>query len=426
MTPRLSPTRPSQPGTAASSSAAAAAITTTHPPASDNRPGTSRQHVAGPPLSPRSAGTGGAGSPPRAYSPLPEHSPEVASLITGMSMLSDVRRKRLLHKSASEQYQFAKRLSPLQRGELERALAAEVRRQPGRTEARAALAMWMSVQQARLRTHDAVHRRQHDANQASALELAVFGITLPVIPFVMASQRRSYYRSPARAEYATAFDNFMRMLRDPDLPPELRATVAERLDYHRRSEGTIAPRQAELLRMHGAEALAASGYLVAADPDLPVLSSTDRLVLTQREAAAARGGPAFAAPGLPPGSPPSRWKEVLTLAVGTLTGTHPADIDLSGTMDGGQRQAVIDHLHDLGDHDLTPRAEAVRAVRAARGDVQQIVARMLEVVKSGVLSSQTEHRAALARQHAAMDAARRAAGPAADRAGTRHPAAPQP
>lgn len=424
MTPRLSTTRPSRQGTAASTSAAA--ITTTHPQASHDRPGTSRQHVAGLPLSPRSAGTGGAGSPPRAYSPLPEHSPEVASLITGMSMLSDVRRKRLLHKSASEQYQFAKRLSPVQRGELEQALAAEVRRQPVPTEARAALAMWMSVQQARLRMHDAVHRRQHDASQVSALELAVFGITLPVIPFVMVSQRRSYYSSPARSEYATAFDNFMRMLRDPDLPPELRGTVAERLDYHRRSEGTIAPRQAELLRMHGAEALAASGYLVATDPDLPPLSPTDRVILAQREAAAVHGGAASAAHGLPPGSPPSRWKEVLTLAVGTLTGTHPADIDLSETMDGEQRQAVIDHLHDLGVQDLAARAEAVRAVRAARGDVQQTVARMLEVVKSGVLSARTVHRAALAQREAGLAAARRTEAAAAGRSAARQPPAPRP
>lgn len=423
MTPRITRTGPRPAAPAAGSGEAV--------PADASRPGPSRRQAPQPPWAPRPPASGGASGAPRARAPLPAPPPGVASLIADMSALSDVRRPRLFFKSASEQYQYAKRLSPEQRTALEQALAAEVRQRPDSDAGRAALAMWMSVQQARLRTHDAAHRQVHGAQQASALATGIAVVTLPLVPVAFMLQRRSYYDTPLRPEYATAFDNFMRMLRDPALPPELRASVAERLDYHRRSEGTIAPRQSELLRIHGAEGLAASGYLVATDPHRPPVSSTERAVIAQREAtaaaaaAAARDRPAAAAQAQPPEPARTRWPEVLTQAIGTLTGTHPADLDLSGTMDGRQRQAVIDHLHDLGNSDLEPHGEAIRAVRAARGDVPQTVAHLLSIVQRGVLSTQTQRRAALAQQDAERAAARRRAASAADHGHTGQPPAPR-
>lgn len=305
-----------------------------------------------------------------------------------MSALSAVREKRLFQKSASQQYKFAKRLSPAQRGELEQALQAEILHPTtGDTERRDALTMWMSVQQARLRTHDPAHRQQHSRDQADALEVGVWGITLPLVPLMLRSQRRGYYNSPIRPEYAAAFDNFMRMLRDPGIPPELREVVAQQLDYHRRSERTIAPRQAELLRAQGAMGLAASGYLVSADRDLPPPNATERQVLQRRAQMSAAGQIA------PPS--PSPTQEVLTDAVSALTGTHIDGIDLTG-LTGLHTQQVIDHLQDLGDPASRPRTAAAEALRRAGTDVEQIVRNLSALVGNGVLSQRTLARAARA------------------------------
>ncbi len=177
-----------------------------------------------------------------------------------MSGLSDTRVKRWLKKSASDQYLYAKSLNAAQRGELEQALAQMMR---GNTpEAKQALTMWLSVQQARLRTHAPWHQevyRRVQLNNFIVPHATVVGIPLAVPLHLEA--RTEYYRSMYRPEYAQAFNNFMSVIADSSLT-EIHDAVIARLDYHARREGTIAVPQLRDLRTHGAEHLAAMGYRV--------------------------------------------------------------------------------------------------------------------------------------------------------------------
>ncbi len=177
-----------------------------------------------------------------------------------MSGFSDTRVKRWLKKSASDQYLYAKSLNAAQRGELEQALAQMMR---GNTpEAKQALTMWLSVQQARLRTHAPWHQevyRRVQLNNFIVPHATVVGIPLAVPLHLEA--RTEYYRSMYRPEYAQAFNNFMSVIADSSLT-EIHDAVIARLDYHARREGTIAVPQLRDLRTHGAEHLAAMGYRV--------------------------------------------------------------------------------------------------------------------------------------------------------------------
>jgi hypothetical protein len=90
-----------------------------------------------------------------------------------MSDLSPQRTKRWFKKSASEQYLYAKSLTPEQRSALEQALEQRFRNSQ-EPHAGEALDMWLSVQQARLRTHSpeqrAAHRGRRDAGIRRAIE----------------------------------------------------------------------------------------------------------------------------------------------------------------------------------------------------------------------------------------------------------------
>ncbi|MEF2249677.1 MULTISPECIES: NEL domain-containing protein [Ralstonia solanacearum species complex] len=194
---------------------------------------------------------------------------DVASAVSDMSELSDARVKRWLKKSASDQYLYAKSLTAAQRGELEQALAHMMR---GNTpEAKQALTMWLSVQQARLRTHAPWHQevyRRLQLNNFIVPHVTVVGMPLAVPLHLEA--RTEYYRSMYRPEYAQAFNNFMSVIADSSLT-EIHDAVIARLDYHAHREGTIAMPQLRDLRTHGAEHLAAMGYRVetAAVPPAP-------------------------------------------------------------------------------------------------------------------------------------------------------------
>ena len=185
---------------------------------------------------------------------------DVQTAVADMSTLSDKRVKRWFKKSASEQYLYAKSLLPEQRDELETELARTMR---GDTPvAREALTMWLSVQQARLRTHSPLqqqlHRSQQVANAIPSATVVGAAVSLPALM----STRAQYYQSDERPEYAKAFDNFMSVIGDPTLPPEVRNAVAERLEYHAWSEGTVAPQEQHLLYTHGARKMADQGYRV--------------------------------------------------------------------------------------------------------------------------------------------------------------------
>ncbi|WP_442808508.1 ShET2/EspL2 family type III secretion system effector toxin [Trinickia soli] len=185
---------------------------------------------------------------------------DVRTGVADMATLSDKRVKLWFKKSASEQYLYAKSLLPEQRDELEQELAQTMR---GNTPAAGeALTMWLSVQQARLRTHSPLqqqlHRSQQVANAIPSATVVGAAVSLPALM----NTRIRYYQSDERPEYAKAFDNFMSVIGDPSLPPEVRNAAAERLEYHAWSEGTIAPQEQHLLYTHGARRMADEGYRV--------------------------------------------------------------------------------------------------------------------------------------------------------------------
>lgn len=185
---------------------------------------------------------------------------DVQTAVVDMATLSDKRAKRWFKKSASEQYLYAKSLPPEQRDELETELARTMR---GDTPvAREALTMWLSVQQARLRTHSPsqqqVHRSQQVANAIPSVTVVGAAVSFPAL----IRTRAQYYQSDERPEYAKAFDNFMSVIGDTTLPLEVRNVAAERLEYHAWSEGTIAPQEQHLLHTHGAQKMADEGYRV--------------------------------------------------------------------------------------------------------------------------------------------------------------------
>ncbi|KQV81260.1 NEL-type E3 ubiquitin ligase domain-containing protein [Rhizobacter sp. Root1221] len=178
-----------------------------------------------------------------------------------MSQLSAERSTRWFKKSASEQYHFAKVMSPAQRGDLERCLEARFR-SPGDPQAERALDMWLSVQQARLRTHGDGQRSEHRLQMLLKVALpaaTVLGAGLGAACFHQG--RQDYYASRDRPEYATAFDNFMRIIGDGALPMDVRMTAARRLAYHAQREGTIADAESLQLSMRHAGAQPAAAIV---------------------------------------------------------------------------------------------------------------------------------------------------------------------
>ncbi|CBJ38605.1 Putative type III effector protein, SspH1 family [Ralstonia solanacearum CMR15] len=198
----------------------------------------------------------------------------VQGAIEAMAALSPEREKRLLKKSASPQYLYAKGLTAEQRGQLESALEQRFRNPAAPAEARdSALAMWLSVQQARLRTHATGHRNHHNLEQ---FQMAALSLPIPLLALGYRTQRRRYYSSPLRPEYRAAFNNFMRVIGDPSLSEAVRQTVAQRLEYHWRSEETIARHERVQLQRDGAMGLAERGYQVSANYDRVDLTALER------------------------------------------------------------------------------------------------------------------------------------------------------
>jgi cell division septum initiation protein DivIVA len=154
----------------------------------------------------------------------------VEGAIGEMSALSSKREKRWFKKSASEQYLYAKSLAPAQRNELEQALEQRFRN-PQDPRAGAALDMWLSVQQARLRTHTPAQRRAHRLDQF---------LQVGAIP----DSWRLYHASPERPEYRAAISNFVRIIGDQSVSNAMRLQVAQRLAYHCAKEGTLTEQHA--------------------------------------------------------------------------------------------------------------------------------------------------------------------------------------
>jgi len=171
-----------------------------------------------------------------------------------MSALSSVRVKRWFKKSASEQYLYAKSLAPEQRNALEQALEQRFRN-PQDPQAGAALDMWLSVQQARLRTHTPAQRRTHRAQQF--LQAGAIMETW-----------RLYHASPERPEYQSAISNFLRIIGDESVSNDLRMQVAQKLAYHCSREGTVTEPHIAELRRRGAQGRQHLNGAILADESL--------------------------------------------------------------------------------------------------------------------------------------------------------------
>lgn len=209
------------------------------PPATNAAPMAPR---TGPPSQP-------ARTPPRTSRPAPEAAVpwSVDDAIREMSALSFERVRRWFKKSASEQYLYAKSLTPEQRGALEQALEQRFR-DPSDPQAAAALDMWLSVQQARLRTHTPEQQTAHRWRLLTQSALpAVTGVRAGAAAARLRRNWSDYYASPERPEYSPAFSNFMRIIGDESLNFFTRMLVAHRLAYHAYREGTLAETHASEL-----------------------------------------------------------------------------------------------------------------------------------------------------------------------------------
>jgi hypothetical protein len=187
--------------------------------------------------------------------------------VQDMGTLSDTRVKRWFKKSASEQYKYAKSLSPQQRDELEAELAQTMR---GDTpEAGKAFTMWLSVQQARLRTHAPEQRDKYRSGQLKKMMAALTVVGTPAAAILLAESRGRYYRSEARPEYAKALKNFAEVIGDPSLSHEIRQAAVARLEYHAYREGTLTPMDTARLQLFGVQSIApgaAAATLATARP----------------------------------------------------------------------------------------------------------------------------------------------------------------
>ena len=173
--------------------------------------------------------------------------------VQDMGTLSDKRVKRWFKKSASEQYKYAKSLSPQQRDELEAALAETMR---GNTpEAGKAFTMWLSVQQARLRTHSPEEQAKYRSGQLKKIMASLTIVGTPAAAILLADGRSSYYQSEARPEYAKALKNFSDVIGDTSLSDEIRQAAVARLQYHAFREGTLTPMDTARLQMFGVQSL---------------------------------------------------------------------------------------------------------------------------------------------------------------------------
>lgn len=210
--------------------------------------------------------------------PFVQQRPWLRQAIDEMSVEgAEVRRWRPFQKSASKQYRFAKALTRPQRDELAQALEHDFRHAPQADTRLRALSMWLSVQQARLRTHDPAHRQDHDGRQSHDIAESIpFVVTIPIAIVTTRDRRKRYYDTPLRPEYRAAFDSFMRVIGDPSLDENLRSTAAAGLEYHWHKEGTIAPIQRYELEQRGVRGLAESGYQASTDPAHVVLTAGER------------------------------------------------------------------------------------------------------------------------------------------------------
>ena len=157
----------------------------------------------------------------------------------------------------SDQYQRIKSMLPQERDMLERGLEALFMNQgdrPVSTAAENALEAWLTTQQVRLRVHSEASTTHHE----QATRQLGAGVKLMAAKFTGAQAQsenarfHSEHESANRPEYATAVNNFLRLLH-PSTPihPTLRDRIAKRFILHAEKEGTISAPVLEVMKRVG-------------------------------------------------------------------------------------------------------------------------------------------------------------------------------
>lgn len=123
----------------------------------------------------------------------------------------------------------------------------------------------------RLRVHSEASLKQHKK------ALLSFGHAAKVVKATLGASRgqsefarfHSEHESANRPEYATALNNFLRVLHPSSpLSDELKQHVAERLTYPAETEGTLSAPVLDAMRRYGPRTLAADGWVLARDSNV--------------------------------------------------------------------------------------------------------------------------------------------------------------
>jgi hypothetical protein len=157
----------------------------------------------------------------------------------------------------SDQYQRIKSMPPEERNLLEPFLEALFTKQghgPVSPAAEGALDAWLTTQRVRLRVHSEASIKRHE----SATRHLGAGVRLVAAKLTGAQAQsenarfHSEHESANRPEYATAVNNFLRLLH-PSVPidPALKERIAARFIEHAEKEGTISAPVLEMMKCLG-------------------------------------------------------------------------------------------------------------------------------------------------------------------------------
>jgi hypothetical protein len=180
--------------------------------------------------------------------------------------LSSAPRSRIGKLPDSEQYRHIKSMTPAERTFLESSLETRFMNHKGQVspeDALRAVDAWLTTQQVRLRIHSEASIQHH----AQALRSPVIGLRMAAAGLGAArwpsefSRFHSEHESSKRPEYASALNNFLRLLQPSSLlSADLRQRIADRLTHHAEVEATLSAPVVEAMRQQGPHVLAAANW----------------------------------------------------------------------------------------------------------------------------------------------------------------------
>lgn len=212
--------------------------------------------------------------------------------------LSSASRPRTGKLPDSEQYQHIKWMNPEERTLLEDTLERRLMNHAGPAPSDNALRVleaWLTTQQVRLRVHSEASIHRH-AQALQALQAPITGPGMAAAELDTGRSREvsrfhSEPESSDRPEYATALNNFLRLLHPSNpLPSELKQRIADRMTHHAEVEGTLSAPVVEAMRQPGLRTLIAGHWQL--DPANNVFSPHPVTVIGPGESVYWRAMPA--------------------------------------------------------------------------------------------------------------------------------------